>query len=398
MNSMKTRTQLAEPTHSPTRLAAIGMDQRQRNALRILFSSRCNKRYVLTEEASSEICILDLDSFGGEQKWKEFRDRHPEWPLILVSIKHHEIADRNTLFVQKPIPVERLIAAIETHRSNLPGSNIQDSQPAFDNPRINITKPMSGMDSTPTSRVVSTRRAASLMSASQEQTFVGTSPDIDPTDPEQLQNIYYNPAHYLQGLSQQALNQAVRYNQAISMDGPWPPITLDIESNKIWVAATERQLRPFCTLPDTTLEVELTPHAEGWSPPSNAKGYPLQAFIWQLALWASRGHLPEGTRIHQPIYIRRWPNFTRLVVTPHAMAIAALWAQQPRSLLDTASVLNIPQRYVFAFYSAAHAIQLVGETRRAVDTLIQPPAIERSTNRGLFGRLLDRLRGGKRER
>ncbi|MET0070382.1 MAG: hypothetical protein ABW096_10100 [Candidatus Thiodiazotropha sp.] len=394
MKSTKTQTHLAESSHSPTRLAAIGMDQRQRSALRMLFSSRCNKRYILTEEASSEICILDLDSFGGEQKWKEFRDRHPQWPLILVSINDHQVSDRNTLFVQKPIPVERLIAAIETHRNNLSGANDLDHQSAVDDAPGVAAKSSPRQDSF-AKKAVSTRRAASLMSASQEQAFVGTSPDIDPENPDQVEKIVYNPEHYLQGLCQQALNQAVRYNRAVGIAGPWPQITLDIERNRVWLAGTEKQLRPFCTLPDATLEVELIPQAEEWSPSADAKVYPLQAFIWQLALWASRGRLPQGTKIHQPIYIRRWPNFTRLVITPYAMAIAALWAQQPRSLLDTASALNIPQRYVFAFYSAAHAIQLAGETRRAVDTLIQPPAVEGSTNRGLFGRLLDRLRGGK---
>ncbi|MEW8508042.1 MAG: hypothetical protein AB2598_15195 [Candidatus Thiodiazotropha sp.] len=395
MNSMKTQTNLSEPCRSPTRLAAIGMDQRQRNALRILFSSHCNKRYILTEEASSEICILDLDSFGGEQKRQEFRARHPEWPLILVSIRDQQTSDRNTLFVKKPIPVEGLISAIETLRGNLSGSKRPPGHPAVETPQAATAKPLPRQDPTG-KKGATTRRAASLMSASVEQAFVGTSPDIDPADPGHVERIYYDPAHYLQGFSQQALNQAVLCNQAINIEGPWPALTLDIINNKMWVAASERQLRPFCTLPDATLEVELTPLAAGWNPAANAKCYPLQAFIWQLALWASRGRLPDGTDIHQPIYIRRWPNFTRLVITPHAMAIAALWAQQPRSLLDTANALEIPQRHVFAFYSAAHAIQLVGETRRAVDTLIQPPAIERSTNRGVFGRLLDRLRRGKK--
>jgi DNA-binding NtrC family response regulator len=89
----------------------------------MVFSIQCNKRYVLTEEASSEICILDLDSFGGEQKWKEFRKRHPQWPLILISINSHEIADQHTLFLQKPIQVERLVSTIEEHRNSLSALN-----------------------------------------------------------------------------------------------------------------------------------------------------------------------------------------------------------------------------------------------------------------------------------
>ena len=126
----------------------------------------------------------------------------------------------------------------------------------------------------------------------------------------------------------------------------------------------------------------------------DALTYTLPSLFWKVALWASRGRLPEGTSLTQPIFLRRWPNFTRLQVTPYAFAIAALWAEQPRSLLDTARHLQIPQRYVFAFYSAAKSLQLAGETRRAADTLIQPQEITASKQRGLLGRLLDRLRGG----
>jgi hypothetical protein len=167
-----------------------------------------------------------------------------------------------------------------------------------------------------------------------------------------------------------------------------------IEHQRVLVDAGDRQLRPYCTLPDATLEVDLQLH-DYEKPTTGRKEYTLYSFVWQLALWASRGRLPAGTSLSQPIYLRRWPNFSRLVVTPHALAIAALWTKQPRSLIDTAVSLNIPQRYVFAFYSAASAVQLAGETRRAVDTFIAPPAIERPLNRGLFSRLLNTLRRHK---
>lgn len=394
MDSTKTMTNLAEPSRNPTSIAAICMDQRQRNALRIIFSNRCNHRYVLTEETSSEICILDLDAFGGKQQWQEFRERHPDRPLILVSINQHDIADRHTLFVKKPIPVEHLITAIETHRRHL-SSVDPDTEPLLDRPDERQTAASPRETGIGDDRV-STRRAASLLSEAQERVFVGNSPDIDPQDQQQVKKIYYNPEHYLQGLAQQALNQAVRYNQNIKIEGPWPDITLDVINNKIWVSATDKQLRPYCTMPDTTLEVQLTPVDPDWTPPANGSEYSLQEFIWKVTLWASRGRVPEDTPLSQPIYLRRWPNFTRLVITPYAMPISALWVRQPRSLLDTAHALNIPQRYVFAFYSAAHALQLAGEARRAVDTLIAPPAIETPTLRDLLGNLLNRLRGGSK--
>ena len=84
-----------------------------------------------------------------------------------------------------------------------------------------------------------------------------------------------------------------------------------------------------------------------------------------------------------------WPNFTRLIVTPYALKISALWIAQPHSLLTTAQVLNIPQRYVFAFYSAAHALKLAFVDRRTT-----PRAAKLTPNekRSLFQRILARLR------
>ncbi len=393
---------MTPPPTQPVRLAAIGMDQRQRNALRVLFTNQCHNRYVLMEEDSSEICILDLDVFGGERLWQEFRQRHPERPLILVSLKPRSLNDVLTLFVQKPIPVARLIAAIEQQvrllNPDAPLPIVDGDPHASENERHAgidpCVDPNADSSAVPITQkpVSSTRRVAALMSDSQERAFVGTAPDIDPQDPTQLARIYYNPDHYLQGHIQQALNLAVRYNKNVSVEGPWPAIDLMVESRTIWVDATERQLRPYCTVPDATLEVPMRIHDEQ-RPDTGRHAYPIATFLWQLALWASRGRLPAGTNLHQPIYLKHWPNFTRMPVTPHALAIAALWAKQPRSLVDTSLSLQIPQRYVFAFYSAAKALQLAGETRRAVDTLIAPPKVQRSAQRGVLVRLLDRLRG-----
>ncbi|MCU7904925.1 MAG: hypothetical protein KZQ76_03560 [Candidatus Thiodiazotropha sp. (ex Epidulcina cf. delphinae)] len=389
---------MTNPPLSPTRMAAIGMDQRQRNALHMLFSTKCDNRYVLMEEDASEICILDLDVFGGERLWEEFRERHPQRPLILVSLKAREISDDVTLFVEKPIPVDRLIDAIEQQRRHL-SAKIEDlAQPPPPDTSPRLAEQAEQPDTQqPPRKKRTARKAASLMSESMEWAFVGTSPDIDPKDPQQLAKIYYNPEHYLQGHMQLALNLAARHNKNVGVEGPWPAIRLYFEGRKIRVSAEERQLRPYCTIPDAILKVPLRFLDEEENAAGGAREYSIDAFHWQLALWASRGRLPKGTDLFRPVYLRRWPNFTRLVVTPYALAIAALWAEQPRSLIDTAQTLNIPQRYVFAFYSAAKAIQMAGETRCAADTLPAPSAVEKPKHRGLLRRLMGRLRGDKKQ-
>jgi hypothetical protein len=391
---------MTESQSKPVRIGAIGMDQRQRNTLRMLFSSKCNNRYHLVEETSAELFILDLDGYNGTNLWREFRQRHQEHPLILVSLKDQPITDPKTLFVRKPIPVQTLIDAIEQQCRQL-ASEPHSAEPELaDSPAPTAggqAAPIRAAQPSETSlqQKRKARKAASILDTSAERAFVGTAPDIDVDDPQQLSKIYYNPDHYLLGHLQQALNLAVRYNRNVAIEGPWPPLELMIDERRVLVAAEERRLRSHCTLSDATLEVTLRTFDGKGKLDGGSHAYPMAALFWKVALWASRGRIPEGTSLSQPIYLRRWPNFTRLDVTPYALAITALWAEQPRSLIDTASHLQIPQRYVFAFYSAAKSLQLAGETRRAVDTLLAPPELMASRQRGLFGRLVDRLRGEK---
>jgi hypothetical protein len=311
--------------------------------------------------------------------------------------------------VRKPIPVQTLIDAIERQchqispqaTASLTATPDPEAAPSKSEPEATesaqATDPALAEEPRPNeapSRPKSTaHKAASIMSAAKEKAFVGTAPDIDPDDPAQTAKIYYTPNHYLQGHLQQALNLAVRYNSNVAIEGPWPAIEIDMRERRILVATDERHLKSHCTLPDATLETQLRTFDGKGKLDGGSQAYSLPALFWKVALWASRGRLPVGTSLTQPIYLRRWPNFTRLDVTPFALAIAALWAAQPRSLIDTAKHLQIPQRYVFAFYSAAKSLQLAGETRRAADTLLAPPEITASRQRGLFGRLLGRLRG-----
>ena len=118
----------------------------------------------------------------------------------------------------------------------------------------------------------------------------------------------------------------------------------------------------------------------------------LDAFLWKLALWASRGRLPLGTDLNTPLVLKRWPNLTRLLTPPHATRIAGLWAREPIVLSQSITMLGIPQRYVFAFYSACVVHDIVAPAKRALDPLlIRPSACHEKRN--IFRILTSKLMG-----
>lgn len=113
------------------------------------------------------------------------------------------------------------------------------------------------------------------------------------------------------------------------------------------------------------------------------------ATLWKLGMTTAKGRLPVGTDVTKAFFLKSWPNMTRLQRSPFSLRIAALWATRGASLLETARILEIPQRYVFAFYNAALATDIVTEDGAAVKRAFR----KASRNQGRFLNLFKWLRG-----
>jgi len=126
------------------------------------------------------------------------------------------------------------------------------------------------------------------------------------------------------------------------------------------------------------------------------EAHSFEAFIWTVSLLTSRGRLLEHTDIKKKIGLKTWPNLTRLESFPHAMNIAAVFSKHPGSLQDVPKWLNIPQRYVFAFYNAAMALNMVefnsNNLKSSKFAFKLNASTEEKKERGFFGRLLKRLK------
>jgi hypothetical protein len=62
-------------------------------------------------------------------------------------------------------------------------------------------------------------------------------------------------------------------------------------------------------------------------------------------------------------------------------------------MINIAQTLDIKLQYVFVFISAAYAVGLVGQVKRAADSLVEASEIKPSKGKGLLGRILNKLRG-----
>jgi hypothetical protein len=118
----------------------------------------------------------------------------------------------------------------------------------------------------------------------------------------------------------------------------------------------------------------------------------LESFLWTSSLLASNGRLPITLDLDKKTALKYWPSFARIEAFPYSMRIAALWHHSPDTLVQMAEKLAVPQRYVFAFYNGADALDLIERDPKKVRQQIKAKPKKKGTS--LISRLFKRLLGG----
>ncbi len=116
--------------------------------------------------------------------------------------------------------------------------------------------------------------------------------------------------------------------------------------------------------------------------------YDLESFIWTSCLLTSRGRVPSSLDCEDLYLLKYWPNYTRIENFPFAMKIAARWQKRPYKVADIAKEMDIPIRYITAFYNGAIGLSLF-ETDMSI--VQQKSHIKPKKKNGLIARLFGRL-------
>lgn len=202
----------------------------------------------------------------------------------------------------------------------------------------------------------------------------------------------------LLGLVQTALKSSASTQHAVELTLETGSLVVHAPQGRLHSSFTDQQLKQLAKriLPSTAVSIRpaqtdsLDTFLSATTPASALET--VEAFLWKLALWTYQGCLPLGTQLEQRVYLRHWPNLTRLHPVPDAMRIASLWSEQPMTLGYTATALGIPQQHVFNFYCASHTIGLAGQARREADYLFQEASAHSKGKRHFMSDMMKRLR------
>ncbi|MDD5578241.1 MAG: hypothetical protein PHY16_03045 [Methylobacter sp.] len=391
------------------------MDERTHKLMAMYLQGTYKGAAVVVDDLNAEIDIFDADSVKAKTLL-ERRLAESARPIIALSL--HELTLENILYVKKPVKTAGLLFALNeagailsatkkpdnplnVHAENTASRPSQDfsakTESLLSTEKNQVEKQAINTDE---QRKTSKHQTAMQFDEGKFNAYIGSVPGLDVNDPKQFPNATYDPKDYFQEYVQSALMAAETQKQAIHMNSGWKPLIILPHNHEIWLDADDKQLRAFASVSMNKIsgaKITFTPVDSGLASMQDSleKFHDKDAFLWKLAVWTSKGRYPSDLDIHRAVFLKHWPNFTRLVVTPQALRISALLMAGPRTLPDIAEVLKIKPQYVFVFISAAYALGLVEQAKREMDEVIQPSTIKKSEKQGLLSRITGKLRVNK---
>lgn len=405
---------------NPLKVALHGMSERSYKMMTMYLQGPCKGIAVVVNDSNAEIDIFDADTVNAEKLLNERLAKKSHRPVIVLSL--NDYSQEDILYVKKPVKTDDMLSALSragdmlyentkpvasqqshsidkqaNNSSPLPTPNYTTESSHVPIPEENPVLKKYVIDSDEQKKT-SKHQAAMQLDEKGFGAFIGSVAGIDVNDPKKFAMASYNPKEYFQGYVEAAFKVSHAKGQIRQLNSGWNPLIIFPHSNEVWLDVDENQLRAFSGLAinksiDSKMSISPLSVESSSLSRSLERFQSMDAFLWKLACWASKGRYPNNIDITQPVYLKSWPNFTRLLVTPHALRIAALLIQGPRTLGNVAEVLNIKPQYVFVFISAACSLGLAGQTKREADVLVQAPEVKPTKNQGLLGRILSKLRG-----
>lgn len=370
-------------------ISALGIDERTSAALGHAFTTQSQGRYRLGSAEQAQLALVDLDAPNVGKLIDTVRSDHPRLPLI--GLGQENPAHALSACLAKPIDISALIEAVDKFAT--PPARVDTGSSASSRVTADkIARAMNAIEARGIARSLNkrieetqdkpvSRRAIQhnhdemsfelerfllgrLMDAS---TKAGTEEHIAVLTCRGDKVVIIDPAR---NRISTTLNDTQIRGLAIAAIDDDPTSANSVKCRHL--AATDAEVQSLLALPDM-------------------RHFQKEVFLWDLGLMTCRGRIPTGISSAERVYLRRWPNLTRVHVPENAPRIIAYWLQQPCSLQDIHKQLGVPLADVFSVFSAAYAAGLTGESKRDADHLLGTAEIRPNKMRGLMGAILSRL-------
>lgn len=347
-------------------VALLGMSEKGLSTFVYFVRKQASKYLKLDIAKNADVFIVDFDTKEGVEQWHTYCVASGKPAILLASTNPNK---SNIIWVKKPVASNELLVAIpQLIDLFISPQSQQTNVVSVDKPAVVRELDISQQG---TRQGAGYQRAFSddyspnlTLSKDEIAEICGVNEDVDFASNDFEKQAVFTDEKTILHFVKQAVELAFAKKAVVYLEGLPFELAVLGDSDKVFVDLKNRHLRHLCAmvLPKApTFRVEQIPQSKYKEVFAVAeKTLPtVEQVVWQIALWTSRGRLIKPLSTKTILHLTHWPNFTKLVITPYALQIAALLVRNDMTVEDLVKTLQIPQRYIFTLATAAYAIDLV---------------------------------------
>jgi hypothetical protein len=326
----------------------------------IAIKKKKSKKTLRTKEKTKQLTLQKKENYSEQQRRKNILEKKYNFYLDLDSYTENLQFDKSKNIESSGHATGKKISKLKKHFDNTAKNNINKS-----------TKNLIEIDK-------------------DKLSFMSSRPDIDLRKSNFMSKITYKIEDYLQG----SLVKLYNSNNFNTLLTSYCSITYQAENHTAYINVNNRTLQSIASIGALSTHYSLV-NIDTLKRDKKIQWEDADIILWKVTIWSSRGRLSSGSHnIDQTFTLMNWPNFTRLMMIPYTMEIAALWVDKPISLRNSITALNVPQRYIFSLYSAAMSLNLIlfekkeNKGNKLPSNLAKPSNNNKSKRKNIFGKLL----------
>lgn len=301
---------------------------------------------AVTHSAVSTVSA-DLDFYQSKELIRKRRDEALRQKLKRGSIAI-SAADRL---------VQQLENSLVEKQENRPSSVQAAAETESSSSKKAQQKKTSGAKAAKTSDKKPEKKVAPALSEASVVAYFGNLPDVDLSKPEERRRIFVNTEGMLIEKMLEAAQLARKNAKPVEITGLPGRMVVMPGSGEFAFSFSSDFLNQMALTRFSIGELALQ-ELEEFSPDAEEKLHQqdIESLIWELAIWTAKGRLFYGIEPEKAVQLTVKPDFGTFLMIPQGEEIADLWSGRKISALDVAGILDVPQRYLFAFMSGGFSL------------------------------------------
>lgn len=321
------------PNLPMVKVMLIGVDTRKSAIFSMAFKMHSATQYHLVDNAQqADVLVVDVDGVDGEALWEKAQVEFPNIPRVYSSIMEPKF---DVAYLPKPVKVETLFPVLRAALSGIATFKVAEA----------------ALQQGGRERLSFKQQAKNYKNTLSDEVEVPAVPR-DVRFPSEKVNTFDAQVGLL-GITRQIAKQDE--NVALLVDNK-PILMYFADIDRVLLAVAPEKLEEICQNNAVVINVKKIGDHPEWKQHAKVQ---MDSCLWQFAIWSAQGRLLNEIDINQSVYLRSWPNITRLAYIADAMRLSAFLTKRPVNLPMVYKMIRVDVTDLLNFVTACYVTNLL---------------------------------------